>query len=58
MSPSGTPDMPGMSLEGSAHAIESRESHQLEMGPHTRMTVLCASKPGDMVHVYPFERKT
>ena len=47
MSPSGTHGMPGMSLDGDAHAMESMESHHLDMGPHMRMTTLRALQPGD-----------
>src|ERR1700733_4105070 len=47
MSPSAAPDIRGMSLDGSAHAMESMESHHLDMGPHMKMTTVRALQPGD-----------
>ena len=44
---SGMKDMPGMEAESGAHAMHSMESHHMDMGPHTKMTVLRDSKPGD-----------
>lgn len=40
-------DMPGMGSDGSAHAMQSMESHHLDMGPHMKMTALRALQPGD-----------
>jgi hypothetical protein len=40
-------DMPGMSSDGSAHAMHSMESHHMDMGPHMKMTTVRDPKPGD-----------
>jgi len=40
-------DMPGMGNGGSAHAMHSMESRQMDMGPHMKMTALRDLKPGD-----------
>jgi len=40
-------DMPGMTNEGSAHAMHSMEGHHLDMGPHMKMTSLRTAQPGD-----------
>jgi hypothetical protein len=40
-------DMPGMSNDGSAHAMHSMESHHMDMGPHMKMTTLRDPQPGD-----------
>jgi hypothetical protein len=39
--------MPGMDNDGSAHAMQSMESHHMDMGPHMKMTALRPVKPGD-----------
>ncbi len=39
-------EMPGMSSDGSAHAMHAMEGH-MEMGAHMKMTALRTSKPGD-----------
>src|SRR5215467_13302748 len=40
-------DMPGMSGDGSAHAMHSMEDRHMDMGPHMKMTTLREPKPGD-----------
>ena len=40
-------DMPGMGSDGSAHAMHSMEGHHMDMGPHTKMTALRDTTPGD-----------
>jgi hypothetical protein len=40
-------DMPGMSNDGSANAMQAMESHHMDMGPHMKMTSLREPKPGD-----------
>ena len=39
-------EMPGMSSDGSAHAMHAMEGH-MEMGAHMKMTALRTTKPGD-----------
>jgi hypothetical protein len=45
--PSGMKDMPGMDAATSAPAMHSVEGHQMDMGPHMKMTALRDPKPGD-----------
>lgn len=40
-------DMPGMSGEGSAQAMQSMDNHHMDMGPHMKMTELRPLQPGD-----------
>ena len=40
-------DMPGMSDDGSASAMQSMAGHHMDMGPHMKMTALRDSQPGD-----------
>ena len=40
-------EMPGMSNDGSAHAMHAMEAHHMDMGPHMKMTMLRAPQPGD-----------
>src|SRR5215467_6792656 len=40
-------DMPGMSGDGSAHAMHSMETRHMDMGPHMKMTALREPKAGD-----------
>jgi hypothetical protein len=40
-------DMPGMAGEGSAMAMNSMESHHMDMGPHMKMTALRPVQPRD-----------
>ena len=47
MSASDMPDMPGMSNDGSAHAMHSMEHRHMDMGPHMKMTTLRDPEPGD-----------
>lgn len=44
---SGMREMPGMSGDGSAHAMHSMEARHIDMGPHMKMTNLRDSRPGD-----------
>src|SRR5438105_1834799 len=39
-------EMPGMSSDGSAHAMHAMEGH-MEMGAHMKMTTPRSAKPGD-----------
>jgi len=45
--PSAMREMPGMSGDGSAHAMHSMEGRHIDMGPHMKMTNLRELKPGD-----------
>jgi hypothetical protein len=47
MSGSDMHDMPGMTNDGSAPAMQSMEGHHMDMGPHMKMTALRPVKPGD-----------
>jgi hypothetical protein len=40
-------DMAGMENDGSAHAMQSMETREMDMGPHMKMTTLRELKPGD-----------
>jgi hypothetical protein len=40
-------EMPGMSDDGSAHAMHAMEDHAMDMGPHMRMTAVRDPQPGD-----------
>jgi hypothetical protein len=40
-------EMPGMSDDGSAHAMHAMEDHAMDMGPHMRMTPMRDPQPGD-----------
>ncbi|HVO81633.1 MAG TPA: hypothetical protein VMT28_12940 [Terriglobales bacterium] len=40
-------EMPGMGSDSSAHAMQSMESHHMDMGPHMKMTALRETQPGD-----------
>ena len=40
-------EMPGMSPDGSAHAMHSMEHRHMDMGTHMKMTTLRDIKPGD-----------
>jgi hypothetical protein len=45
--PGAAQDMPGMSNDGTAHAMHSMEGRHLDMGPHMKMTTLRDPVPGD-----------
>jgi hypothetical protein len=45
--PSEMRELPGISTDGSAHAMHSMESHHMDMGVHMKMTTLRDPKPGD-----------
>jgi hypothetical protein len=47
MNSSDMPEMPGMSNDGSAHAMHSMEHRHMDMGPHMKMTTLRDPEPGD-----------
>jgi hypothetical protein len=47
MNDTGMRDMVGMNNDGTAHAMRSMESRQMNMGPHMKMTTLRDLKPGD-----------
>jgi len=40
-------EMPGMSGDGSAHAMHSMEGRHMDMGPHMKMTTVREARPGD-----------
>ena len=40
-------EMPGMSGDGSAHAMHTMEGRHMDMGPHMKMTTVRDPKPGD-----------
>lgn len=42
-----TDEMPGMSSDGSTHAMHSMEERHMDMGPHMKMTSPRELKPGD-----------
>jgi len=40
-------DMPGMTGDGSAHALHSMEGRHMDTGPHMKMTTMRDARPGD-----------
>jgi hypothetical protein len=47
MNSSDTHDMPGMTNDGTASAMQSMEGHHMDMGPHMKMTSVRQMKSGD-----------
>jgi hypothetical protein len=47
MNDSGINEMPGMSNNGSAHAMHSMEARRMDMGPHMKMTAMRELRLGD-----------